>query len=164
MGAIDDLLEANREYAARFPRAGLAQAPSRRLAVVCCMDARIDVYEALGLPAGGAHVIRNAGGLVTTDVLRSLVISQHALATRHVVVLAHTDCGLDGLDQDALAARVREATGADPQLPGGFGGFARLDEHVQVQVERVRSCPWIHPDTTVHGFVYDVHTGRLEAP
>ena len=127
---------ATREAAAGAP--GLPAPPALRTAVVTCMDARIDVYAALGLERGEAHVLRNAGGVVTDDVLRSLAISQRRLGTEAVVLIHHTRCGMEGLDEDALRAELTEAAGEPP--PFELGGFARREEDVRQSIERVRAC------------------------
>jgi carbonic anhydrase len=161
MGAIDDALRANARYAERFAHGGLPARPRRGLAVVACMDARLDVFRALGLEPGDAHVIRNAGGVVTEDVLRSLIVSHHLGGTREVVVINHTDCAMLTVKDDELAARLLEATGRAPVAPARFHGFTDLRENVRRQVLAVRSHPWLPPTITVRGFVYDVGTGRL---
>jgi carbonic anhydrase len=152
------VLAENERYVEAFDRSALTAAPLSGLAVIACMDARLDVEEALGLRTGDAHIIRNAGGLATDDALRSLVISQQLLGTDEVVVIGHTQCGLLGLDDDALRARLAATTGATETL--SFGGFDDLDSSVVRQVERVRTYPWIRP-VPVHGLVFEVETGRL---
>jgi carbonic anhydrase len=132
--------------------------PARKLAVVTCMDARIDVYRLLGLELGDAHVIRNAGGLVTDDALRSLALSQSLLGTRDVMVIQHTGCGLQG-DEDEMRARVVEATGAEPPLP--LGAFADVEESVRRQLETLRSTPYLVEGRTARGYVYDIESGDL---
>jgi carbonic anhydrase len=133
--------------------------PRRHVAVVTCMDARIDPGRALGYELGDAHVLRNAGAVVTDDVLRSLVLSQRLLDTRAVVVMAHTDCGLLGLDDDDVARALEEDTGHAPTFAAG--GFADLDDHVREQVARVRACPWLLHCDDVTGCVYDVTAGAV---
>ncbi len=157
---IDEYLERNKEYAASFARADLPAAPSARLAVVACMDARLDVYRLLGLEPGAAHVIRNAGGLVTDDVVRSLLLSQRTLGTREIALVQHTDCGLASVDEDRVRAEIREETGTEP--PFGLGAFRDVEASVRRSLERVRSSPLIPHGDAVRGFVYDVGTGRLE--
>ena len=125
------------------------------------MDARIDPARALRFNLGDVHVLRNAGAVVTEDVLRSLVLSQHLLGTRSVVVMAHTDCGLHNLDEAALSQTLRSGA-ADPP-PFAFGAFTSLDEHVHDQVARVRSCPWLLHVDDVRGCVLDVATGEVRA-
>lgn len=132
--------------------------PSRRLAVVACMDCRLDL-GALGLKAGEAHVLRNAGGVVTDDVIRSLAISQRRLGTREVMLVHHTDCGMEKLDEEEFAAELREAAGVAP----GFAieSFTDLDEDVRESARRVRNSPFLTHREAVRGFVYDVATHRL---
>jgi carbonic anhydrase len=150
---INRILEANRGYAAA--RANVADArPSRHLAVVTCMDARIDVFAALGLHLGEAHVIRNAGGRVTDDVLRSLALSCHVLGVTTVVVMQHTKCGLAGVTDEEL----RRMTGADL-------GFFPIDEHaaaLREDIEILAGTPFLAPIEVIGGFVFDVETGELD--
>ncbi len=139
---------------------GEGRIPQRQLAVVTCMDARVDPLPALGLQPGDAHVIRNAGGLITNDVLRSLVLSQHELQTKAVDVVMHTDCGLFQYDAKALAARLRAETGR--RLGFEFGGFSDLEGELQSAVELLRSTPELAFRDRVRGLVYDVATRRLQ--
>ena len=156
MSAADELLRANSLYASHFTKGSLPAAPARRLAVVTCMDARIDPAKALGFDEGDAHVIRNAGGLVTDDALRSLAISHWELGTQEVVVIAHTRCGLLILDEN----RLREKIG--PQAAGvDFLPFRDLDASVRESVRRVRESPLLPESFEAAGLVYDVETGRL---
>jgi carbonic anhydrase len=148
----------NERFAASFDRRGLPAAPRRRLAVLACMDARLQVEEVLGLAPGDAHVIRNAGGLATDDAVRSLVVSRHLLATETVLVVQHTGCGLLGLDEAAARAAIADRTGSGGEM--SLGSFGDLDASVREQVETIRSHPWL-ADATTHGLVYDVATGRL---
>jgi carbonic anhydrase len=159
VSVIDDLIAANAAYAAATGRRHLGAPPLRRLAVVTCMDSRIDVFGALGLDLGQAHIIRNAGGLATDDVLRSLVLSQRALGTREVMLLSHTRCGLHHLDEAALAEEVTGEAGSPP--PFAFGAFTDLDATVRASVQRLRSSPWLPHREMVRGFVFDVDTGLL---
>jgi carbonic anhydrase len=154
---IDRMLEANQQWAQDAPR-GLAAPPARAVAVVTCMDARMDVYRLLGLAPGDAHVLRNAGGVVTDDTLRSLTISQHLLGTREVVLVHHTRCGMQGADEAAFLARVEQATGARPTWP--VQAFADVDEDVRTSIRVLRECPYLLSHD-VRGAVYDVDTGRL---
>ncbi len=132
--------------------------PARKLAVVTCMDARIDVYRLLGLEIGDAHVIRNAGGLVTEDALRSLALSQALLGTREVMVIQHTGCGLNG-DEADLRKGVVEASGAEPPSP--LGAFADVDDSVRRQLEILRSTPYLVESESARGYVYDLESGDL---
>lgn len=155
MNRIDDILEANRAYAARHSRAGTADPrPRRRLAVVTCMDARIDVFAALGLQLGEAHVIRNAGGRVTEDVLRSLALSSSVLGVDTAVVVQHTRCGLAGVSD----AELREKTGADLD-------FLPIEDHaaaLRTDVALLAGTPYLTALERIAGLVYDVETGELE--
>ena len=157
-GEFDRLLAENDRYAESFDRSALTAAPLRHLAVVACMDARLNVEAALGLRPGEAHVIRNAGGLATEDVIRSLIVSQQLLGTDEVIVIGHTGCGLLGADEEALRERLTAATGE--ALDIGFGSFDHLEASIQASVERLRTNPWLKSGP-VHGLVFDVATGRL---
>lgn len=161
MSSIDEILEANESYADSFSLSGLPIPPARKLAVVACMDARLMVDQALGLQAGDAHIIRNAGGIVTEDVLRSLILSHHLLGIEEVMVVNHTDCGMLKFHDEELRDRLREATGADSETPERFHAFSDLQENVRRQIQHVKSHPWIPNRISVRGFVYDVQTGRL---
>ena len=152
------ILEQNERFVEAFDRSGLTAAPLTGLAILTCMDARIDVEDALGLRVGDAHIIRNAGGLASEDAIRSLVVSQQLLGTRQIVVIAHTKCGLHGADEDALRSRVTETTGFETEM--AFGGFGDLDAMVREQVEILQDEP-VLLDVPVHGLVYEVETGRL---
>jgi carbonic anhydrase len=161
---IDQLFGANARYADTFAaRAAGADIssprPTRHTAVVCCMDARIDLFPLLGLRLGESHIIRNAGGIATDDVLRSLALSQRKLGTREVMVVHHTDCGLHGLDEAALLADIEADVGERP--PFAFGAFADLDASVRDSVAQVRSATFLPHRDAVRGFVVDVATGRL---
>ncbi len=138
--------------------AALPPLPARRLAVLACMDARLTVEEMLGLRAGDAHVIRNAGGLATDDAIRSLVISQQLLGTEEVIVIEHTGCGMLTFRDDEVRREIVERTGADVDLP--LGAFADLESNLRAQVARIRAHPWI-TEGPVHGLIYEVETGRL---
>ena len=152
------LLAENERYTESFDRSALTPAPLSGLAILACMDARLDVEEALGLRTGDAHVIRNAGGLATDDAIRSLIISQQLLGTNEIVVIGHTGCGLHGADEDALRDRLAASTGR--RLPLEFGSFPDLEAMVRVQVERLRTHAWLRR-VPVHGLVFEVETGRL---
>ena len=160
MTATDELLSNNDAYAQEFDRAGLGAPPARAVAIVACMDARLDVYRMLGLEVGDAHVIRNAGGIVTDEVIRSLAISQHKLGTREVVLIHHTQCGLEGLDRDAFAEYLEEEAEGAPRS-WTIGAFEDVDESVRRSIERIQQSPFIRHKDSVRGFVYDVESGRL---
>ncbi len=157
-GEFERVLAENERYTEAFDRSALTAAPLRGLAVLACMDARLDVEEALGLRTGDAHIIRNAGGLATDDAIRSLIVSHQLLGTEEVLVIGHTRCGLLGADENALRSRLIEATGQDLGLD--FGSFNDLETSVRASVERLRAHPWLNP-MRVHGLVFEVATGRL---
>ena len=156
---IDDLVAANQAYAAAFADPGMGAAPVLHVAVVACMDARLDVNRLLGLQEGDAHVIRNAGGIATDDAIRSLAISQRLLGTTEIVLIHHTDCGmLTFTDADFLASIERD-TG---QRPGWApAAFANLEDDVRAQRQRILDSPFVPEKSSVRGFVFDVATGRL---
>lgn len=159
MSVIDELLDANTEYASTFDRGNLPMPPARRLAVVTCMDARIIPSRQLGLEEGDAHVIRNAGGR-TRDALRSLVISQRLLGTNEIAVIHHTDCGMLTFTNPQLHAKVKQDLGADSSEID-FLPFSDVEESVREDVNFLVSSPLIARDVLIRGFVYDVRTGRL---
>lgn len=154
----DRIIEENARFADAFDRSALTAAPLTGLAILTCMDARIEVEDALGLRVGDAHIIRNAGALASDDAIRSLIVSQELLGTREVLVIAHTGCGLHGADEDALRARVAESTGHETDIE--LGAFADLDAMVREQVRILRGHPAVL-EVPVHGLVYDVATGLL---
>ncbi|HEX8984431.1 MAG TPA: carbonic anhydrase [Bryobacteraceae bacterium] len=161
MSAIDEVLRANASFAAGFQSGGLPMLPARKLAVVTCMDARLDVHRMLGLDLGEAHVVRNAGGIVTEDVLRSLIISHHFLGTQEFLVINHTECGMLTFRDEELLDELRRTSGASPSGPAVFHAFTNLEENVRQQTEKIRSHPWLPKSAGVRGCVYDVKTGRL---
>ena len=155
------LLAENERYTEAFDRSALTAAPLSGLAILACMDARLDVEESLGLRTGDAHVIRNAGGLVTDDVIRSLIVSQQLLGTDEIVVIQHTGCGLHDVDEDALRERLAAAVGVTADDVGiEFGGFHDLASSVRAQVALLREHQLLRR-VPVHGLVFDVRTGRL---
>jgi carbonic anhydrase len=158
MSAIDHLVHANARYAETFPGPRPLR-PKLRLTVIACMDSRLDLFGALGLDIGDAHLIRNAGGIPTDDVLRSLALSQRALGTREVVVIHHTQCGMDGFDDDAFRAELAQQSGVPPTW--NVAGFTDLYEDTRRSVQTVRDCPWIPYRDDVRGFVFDVATAKL---
>lgn len=159
MSAIDHLLHANAEYAATFPGPRPVR-PKLRLAVLTCMDSRLDIFGALGLAIGDAHLLRNAGGLATDDMLRSLAISQHKLGTREIVIIHHSGCGMQGLDDDQFRASLAAESGAEP--PWRVPGFTDLRAQVTESVQLVRGCPWLPHREDVRGFVFDVTSAKLD--
>ncbi|MEJ2696257.1 MAG: carbonic anhydrase [Candidatus Sulfobium sp.] len=160
--AIDQVLERNRRYSEGFNQGGLLGRPTRlRLAVVACMDCRLHVSKLLGLELGDAHIIRNAGGIVTEDVLRSLIVSCHVAGTHEVMIINNTTCGMLTFKNEELAAKLQQETGKVPVAPAHFYAFTDLKENVRLQMRKVRSHPWIPEDILVRGFIYDVDRGRL---
>jgi carbonic anhydrase len=159
MEVIDELLANNRDFADSLPAKHLDVRPSRRLAIVTCMDSRLDVFAALGLGDGEAHVLRNAGGVITDDAIRSLAISQRRLGTREVMLIHHTDCGMQTLTDDGFRAELREETGVAPSF--AIESFSDVDADVRQSILRVRNSPFIPHRDRVRGFVYDVDTHRL---
>ncbi len=162
MSQIDQVIEANKAYAQGFALDHLPTPPARGLVVIACMDARQALFGMLGLVPGDALVIRNAGGIVTDDVLRSLIVAHHLLSAREVMIINHTECGLLTFKDDDLRARLRQTTGADAATPEHFYSFSDLEQNVRAQVLKVESHPWLAGlITQVRGFVYDVKTGRI---
>ena len=159
MTATDELLTRALRYAAAFDKGSLPARPATRVAVVACMDARLNLYGLLGLAEGDAHVIRNAGGAVTVDVLRSLAISQRLLGTTEVVLIHHTGCGMATFTDDELRASIEAEVGIRP--PWAAEAFTDLDADVRQSIARVLADPFIPHKGSVRGFVYDVATGAL---
>ena len=159
MSVTDELLESNRAYAQSFSSGELPMPPARKVAVVACMDARLNPYGMLGLNEGDAHVIRNAGGVVTDDVIRSLLISQRLLGTREVVLVHHTDCGMLTFRDDDVKAAVQADTGLKP--PFALEAFGDLDEDVRQSIARIKASPFVPDKGSIRGFVYDVGSGEL---
>jgi carbonic anhydrase len=155
----DDLIAANRRFAEGFDREHLDVRPARKLAIVACMDSRLDVFAALGLRPGEAHVLRNAGGVVTDDVIRSLAVSQRRLGTEEIVLVHHTDCGMQQITDDGFRAELQDATGIAPSF--AIESFSDLDANVRQCIERIRRSPFLPHRGRVRGFVYDVDTGAL---
>jgi carbonic anhydrase len=158
MSAIDHLVHANDLYAATFPGARPLR-PKLRLTVVACMDSRLDLFGALGLEIGDAHLIRNAGGIPTDDVLRSLALSQRSLGTREIVIIHHTQCGMDNFDDDAFRRELAEESGVEPTWQ--VKGFTDVVEAMRESIQTVRECPWLPHRDDVRGFVFDVATARI---
>lgn len=159
MSVTDELLEHNARYADRFDKGNLRAAPARGVAVVACMDARLDVYRLLGLSEGDAHVIRNAGGVVSDDVVRSLMISQLLLGTREIVLVQHSDCGMMTFRDDDIKDRIEADTGLRP--PFALEAFRDLEQSVRQSIGRIRANPFIPIKDQVRGFFYDCATGLL---
>ena len=160
MSVIDEVVRANQDYA-RFHRlAHVSPRPRRKLAVLTCMDTRFS-RSTLGLAEGDAHILRNAGGIVTEDVLRSLLVSHYLLGTEEFMIINHTDCGLMGATEEEIRERVHSRTGSAALVPASFHTFTDLYQNVRDQMEKVRSHPWVPKEVPVRGFVYDVTTGGL---
>jgi carbonic anhydrase len=156
---VDELLANNELYAGTFGGQHLDLRPTRALAIVTCMDSRLNVFAALGLHEGDAHVLRNAGGVVTDDVIRSLAISQRLLGTREIALIHHTDCGMQKLTDDEFRAELQEATGVAPEF--AIESFKDIDANVRQSILRVERSPFLIHRESVRGFVYDVDTHRL---
>jgi carbonic anhydrase len=159
MDTIDQLLENNRLFAAGLAERHLDVEPQRRLAVVACMDSRLDVFAALVLGAGEAHVLRNAGGVITDDVIRSLAISQRRLGTREVMLIHHTDCGMQKITDDGFRMELQETTGLAPAF--AIESFGDVTDDLRQSIRRVRASPFLPHRDVVRGFVYDVDTHQL---
>jgi carbonic anhydrase len=160
MSMREESLKANERYASSFQHGGLPMPPGRRLAAVVCMDARLMPDQFLGLNIGDAHIIRNAGGIVTDDALRSLIISHKLLGTNEFFVVNHTDCGMLTFEDDDLRRRLKEETGADASGLQ-FHAFKNLEENVRAQVQKIASSPFLPDSIPVSGFIYQVEDGRL---
>ena len=161
MSELDAVKSANDTYAAQFTKGDLPMPPGRRFAVVTCMDARIDPAKALGLEEGDAHVIRNAGGIVTDDALRSLVISRTLLGTQEAFVIGHTDCGMLTFNNDQIRGMLRDELGAEAAHVD-FQPFPDVADRVAASVRRIRESNLVPDDYPIAGFVYDVKTGRID--
>ena len=159
MSAIDELLENNACYAETFEQGDLHLPPALGLAVVACMDARLDTHKLLGLAEGDAHVIRNAGGVVTDDAIRSLVISQRLLGTREIMLVHHTDCGMLTFRDDDVKDMIEADTGIRPSF--ALEGFGGLEQDVRQSIARIKASPFVPLKDQIRGFVYDCATGRL---
>jgi carbonic anhydrase len=159
MSVTQELLHNNEAYAESFEKGDLPLPPARGVAVVACMDARLDVHKILGLEEGDAHVIRNAGGVITDDEVRSLTISQRLLGTREVILIHHTDCGMLTFSDDELKAQIHQEVGLKPHF--SMESFSDLEEDVRQSVARIQASPFIPHKESVRGFIYEVETGRL---
>ncbi len=159
MSTTDDLLANNERYASSFDKADLPLPPAKKVAIVACMDARLNVYGALGLQEGDAHVIRNAGGVVTEDEIRSLAISQRLLGTEEIMLIHHTDCGMLTFTDDGFRAAIEQDVGIKPTWASE--SFTDLDQDVRQSIARIKASPFIARKDAVRGFVYEVETGRL---
>jgi carbonic anhydrase len=159
MSTTDELLKNNESFARSFEQGNLPLPPARKIAVVACMDARLNPYPILGLELGDAHVIRNAGGVITDDEIRSLAISQHLLGTEEIMLIHHTDCGMLTFNDQEFAEKLEGETGQRPQWEAR--SFADLDQDVRDSIQRIKDSSFIPRTDSVRGFVYDVKTGGL---
>jgi carbonic anhydrase len=159
MSVTDDLLKNNEKYAADFDQGDLPLPPAKKLAVVACMDARLDPHRILGMERGDAHVIRNAGGAVTDDGIRSLAISQRLLGTEEIVLIHHTDCGMLTFSDDDFKKSIQDETGIRPTWAAE--AFGDLEEDVRQSIARIKASPFIPKKDKVRGFIYEVETGQL---
>jgi carbonic anhydrase len=159
MSITDELLENARQYAAAFDKGDLPLPPGKGVAIVACMDARLNPYGLLGLSEGDAHVIRNAGGVITADEIRSLAISQRLLGTKEIILIHHTDCGMLTFTDDEFRAQVQADTGVKPEWAAE--AFPDLDDDVRQSIARIKASPFIPDKSSVRGFVYDVKSGGL---
>ena len=160
MSVTDELVHNNETYAHNFKKGDLPLPPAKHVAVLACMDARLDVHKILGLQEGDAHVIRNAGGVATDDAIRSLVISQRLLGTNEIILIHHTDCGMLTFKDDDVKRQIESETGIRPAF--ALEAFSDLDEDVKQSIARIKASPFIPHKSNVRGFVYDVRTGRLD--
>jgi len=160
MSVIEEVLAANEVYSRTHELRSLTPRPARRLAVLTCMDTRLSI-RTLGLKTGDAHIIRNAGGIVTEDSLRSLIVSHYLLGTEEIMVINHTDCGLMHASEQELRTRIQNRTGTAAVSPAFFYAFQNIEENVRHQLQKLRTHPWIPQSVAVRGFVYDVTTGLL---
>ncbi len=159
MSVTDEFLRNNEAYAETFDKGDLPMPPAKQIAIVTCMDARLSPYVMLGLEEGDAHVIRNAGGVITDDEIRSLAISQRLLGTHEIVLIHHTDCGMLTFTDDELKQQIQEDVGVKPHF--SMESFSDLEEDVRQSIARVNASPFIPNKESVRGFVYEVETGRL---
>ncbi len=160
MSVIDEVLEANEIYSRTHELRRLTPRPARKLAILTCMDTRLAI-RTLGLTTGDAHIIRNAGGIVTDDSLRSLLVSHYLLDTEEFMVINHTDCGLMHASEEELRTRIQNRTGTAAIAPAFFFAFKNIEENVRHQLQKLRTHPWVPKEVSVRGFVYDVSSGRL---
>jgi carbonic anhydrase len=160
MTVTDTLVENSKAYAADFDKGSLPLPPGKKVAVLACMDARLNPYGLLGLEEGDAHVIRNAGGVVDDDAIRSLAISQNLLGTEEIVLVHHTDCGMLTFTDEELAQKLEDETGERPEWSAH--AFGDLEGDVRAGIEKIRQSPFVPRTDSVRGFVYDVHTGELK--
>lgn len=160
MSVIDEVLEANEIYSRTHELRNLTARPARKLAILTCMDTRLSI-RTLGLATGDAHIIRNAGGIVTDDSLRSLLVSHYLLETQEFMIINHTDCGLMHASEEDLRTRIQNRSGTAAVSPAFFFAFQNIEENVRHQLQKLRTHPWVPKSVSVRGFVYDVASGRL---
>jgi carbonic anhydrase len=160
MSVTDDLVRNNESYAGSFKKGNLPLPPAKHVAVLACMDARLDVHKILGLEEGDAHVIRNAGGAATDDAIRSLTISQRLLGTTEIILIHHTDCGMLTFKDDGVKGQIEKETGIRPAF--ALEAFSDLDDDVRQSIARIKASPFVPHKDKIRGFVYDVRTGRLD--
>ncbi len=160
MSVIDEVLAANEIYSRTHELRRLSPRPERKLAVLTCMDTRLSI-RTLGLKTGDAHIIRNAGGIVTDDTLRSLLVSHYLLGTEEFMIINHTDCGLTNTSEQDLRTLIQNRTGTAAIAPAYFYAFQNIEENVHHQLQKLRTHPWVPKTVAVRGFVYDVTTGLL---
>jgi carbonic anhydrase len=161
LSVIDNVLKANELYSKSYTNNNLPAPPALKLAVITCKDARMMVEAMLGLKEGDAHIIRNAGGVVTPDVIRSLLVSHYMLGAQEVMIINHTGCGMMSFTDEQLFTEVRQASGTAAAGPEAIHTFTDIEENVRKQIEKVKSHPWIPDQMVVRGFVYDMETGSL---
>ena len=159
MSVTDELVRNNQTYAGSFKKGDLALPPAKHVAVLACMDARLDVHKILGLQEGDAHIIRNAGGAATDDAIRSLAISQRLLGAKEIILIHHTDCGMLTFHDDDLKRKIEEETGIRPAF--ALEAFTNLEDDVKQSIARIKASPFIPNKSSVRGFVYDVRSGKL---
>lgn len=159
MSVTDNLLSNNEKYASSFEKGSLPLPPAKGIAVLACMDARLDVHKILGLQEGDAHVIRNAGGVATDDAIRSLTISQRLLGTKEIILIHHTDCGMLTFKDDDVKGKIEAEVGIRPHF--ALEAFGDLEADVKQSIARIEASPFIPNKSSVRGFIYDVKTGRL---
>jgi carbonic anhydrase len=159
MSVTDELIRNNETYSRSFNKGSLPMPPGKDMVVLACMDARLDVNKILGLQEGDAHVIRNAGGVVTDDAIRSITISQRLLGTKEIVLIHHTDCGMLTFHDDEVKAKIQQEVGIKP--PFALEAFSSLEDDIQQSIARIQASPFIPNKSSVRGFIYDVKSGRL---
>lgn len=161
MNVLEEVLRANAQFVQSYDSSRATAPVVRKLAIVACMDYRIPLEQAFGLKPGDAYVIRNAGGIVTEDVIRSLLVAHYRLGAEEFLIINHTECGMQTFRDEELRAEMRRRTGTDAVAPEQFHAFQNLEDNVRHQIQRIRSHPWMPSQIIINGCIYDVHTGRL---